>query len=205
MNQTFRGTVAGVSMLFAVSGHGACVPVQGVVTSVPDAACQINGEIKAKWLGQPFEQPDPLLNQIAPIFFPPAAACVSVRAIGTAQLSGFGGLTAVGVRGLDTRETVTPLGYAPFAPDALGVRSTLTGFTAQSVLSGSVSTHGSKKSGTIFTKDTGTAIISTGMTSEILQIVGGTRDFLGATGTIAVAGQELGGIAVYTGEICTAD
>jgi len=51
-------------------------------------------------------------------------------------------------------------------------------------------------------KDTSTST-NTGVVRELLQIVGGSSGFEGARGTISVAGQEIGGIAVYTGEICT--
>jgi hypothetical protein len=94
---------------------------------------------------------------------------------------------------------MTPLAYLD------GVRSTVAGFTSQAVLTGSVGLLRKKKSGTIFTKDTGTSAPNPNgvVVGQVLKIVGGTGDFSGATGTIAVAGQEVGALAVYTGELCT--
>lgn len=47
-------------------------------------------------------------------------------------------------------------------------------------------------------------MITAGGSGRVLKIVGGPAgsDFENATGTLAVAGQEVGGAAVYTGEVC---
>jgi hypothetical protein len=65
------------------------------------------------------------------------------------------------------------------------------------------------RSGTLYTQDTGAITpyipispTDVQMVGQILKIVGGTGGFDGASGTIAVAGQEVGGAAFYTGEIC---
>jgi hypothetical protein len=45
-------------------------------------------------------------------------------------------------------------------------------------------------------------ITAAGFVGQALKIVDGTDDFAGASGEIAEAGQEVGGNAVYRGEVC---
>lgn len=93
---------------------------------------------------------------------------------------------------------MTPLTFPP------GVRSTLQGFTSQAVLNGTVTVGLTKKSGNVYTKDTGVIDLSDGKgnVGQVLKVVGGTAGFSGASGTLTVAGQEVGGLAVYSGKIC---
>lgn len=196
MNGITRRAAACLCVLLASSVQANCLPVQGVVTLTPDPACRVVGAL-GSW--QSGEAPDPLLAM-----FPgadPASVCFAVSGTGTAQFSGFSGLTAVPVAGFDGNFTATPLVYLAAPTSA---RAGLSSFTAQGVLSGRIRFGGINKSGTLFTKDTG-VFGSDGKAAELIKIVGGTGDFQGASGTIAVAGQELGGYAVFTGSICTAN
>jgi hypothetical protein len=88
-------------------------------------------------------------------------------------------------------------GPGPFPPNSAGLQ----GFTSQAALTGSV--QGKKYTGKVYTKDTG-YITPDGFVGQVLLIVGGTDSFAGATGRVAVAGQEVGGSATYTGHICIA-
>lgn len=195
MKTMIRPAAACLFALFAHAGYTACIPVQGVVTLVPDSACRIVGAIAQSWQGT--EAPDLLLAQLPGA--EPAAVCFAASGTGTVQFKGLSGLTTVPVVGADGSVTYSPLIY-PGAPNS--ARSGLTSFTAQGVLSGKLKLANINKSGTLFTKDTG-IFGSDGKAGELIKIVGGTDDFQGASGTIAVAGQEIGGLAVFTGSICT--
>lgn len=159
---------------------------------MPDPACHIVGAV-AGWQGS--EGPELLLALAGA---PPATACFATSGTGVAQFTGYSGLTTVPVVGADGQATKTPQAYV--TPNS--VRATLTSFTAQGVLTGRVGFGSSRKTGTLFTKDTG-IFGNDGKAAEVIKIVGGTGDFQGASGTILVAGQELGGAAIYTGSICT--
>lgn len=187
-----RSAVAFCCALIAGAGHAVCTPVQGVVSLVPDPACNIVGAL-AGWQGS--EAPDTLLAQLGA---PPASVCFATTGVGTAQFTGYSGLTTVPVIGANGQGTITPQAYG--VPNS--VRANLTSFTAQGVLTGRVGFGANRKTGTLFTKDTGT-FVNDGKAAEVIQIVGGTGDFQEATGTILVAGQELGGAAIFTGSICT--
>lgn len=185
------------ALLVSGSSHGGCVPVQGILTTHPDPSCQIVNAL-SNWPAA--EPPDLLLIQADP-GLDPATVCFVTHGYGTARFSGHSGFTAVPVAGSDLNGTATPLLF-PTQPG--GVRSTLSGFTSQAALSGTLGLGRKKRSGTLFTKDTGTTT-QRGVVGQLIMIVGGDRDFEGASGTIAVAGQELGGYALYTGEVCTPD
>lgn len=192
MRRTSKPAVAALATLLAGVSHAACFPVQGVMTAVPDPSCLIKDAV-VNWPTS-IEAPDRLLALIQP---DAPGACVAVSGTGTAQFAGVAGLTSVGAQGL-IGSTVTPLAYEARPGEA---RQGVTGFTAQTALSGAVWLGRKKAVGTLYTKDTG-VIGPDGKVGEILRIVGGTRDLQNASGTIAVAGQEMGGLAIYTGEVC---
>lgn len=225
MKTTIRPAVAALCILFASaaygSGAGKCIPVHGFIQSTPAATCdQVDADNKA-WLllvTEGIEAPDPLLKDIIPNV-PAGDVCLDVKGFGVAQFHGSSGLTAVQVGNwtpdrtyffpLATPLTTPPYPTAspinPFGTTLLsfgsGVRSTLNIFTSQAVLVGKL--HGLE--GTLYTKDTGviTPVSATAlMVGQVLKIVGGTDGFEGASGTIAVAGEEVGGRASYTGEVC---
>ena len=160
------------------------------MTSAPDLSCQIVGAM-ANWPA--VEAPDTLLAQMQPAASSPV--CFAIWGTGTAQFSGVAGLTSVAIQGADSQVSVTPLAYVG------GARSTITGFTAQAVLNGTMVIGRKKVAGTLYTKDAG-VIGADGRVGEILKIVGGSGGLENASGTIAVAGQEVGGVAIYTGEVC---
>ena len=143
--------------------------------------------------------------------------CLRIDVSGTVKASGYSMLTSVGLvpqtgaatpfcfyvplngPGDETRGCAVNLGGGPVPvpPTSAGLQ----GFTSQAALTGRV--QGNKYQGTVYTKDTGT-ITADGFVGQILLIVGGTGSFAGATGRVAVAGQEVGGSATYTGHICIA-
>jgi len=196
-----RPAVASLCILFASTaygfGGGSCIPVTGVVQSVPDPTCAIKTDPKYSWPGT-VEAADPLLVNFG---VPAEQACLTIRGFGTAQFSGVSGLTTVGVGNPQAGNSATPLGFAPAT-----VRSGLTVFTSQAVLNGQVYAGRKLLKGTLYTKDTGVIELAptSGKVGQILKIVGGGGDFAGASGTITVAGQELGGFAFYSGEVCGA-
>jgi hypothetical protein len=187
--------VAGLFVLYASASSAACIPAQGLVTLTPDPACRIFGAMST-WSAP--EAPDAFLGAPPGPGAPPPV-CFSAVGTGTVQFSGFSGLTTVPVAGVDGNVTVAPLVY-PIP--SVGLRSSARAFTSQSVLNSKIAVGRDRKSGTLFTKDTGN-ITNDGKAAEIIMIAGGTGGFAGASGTIEVAGQELGGFAVYTGTICT--
>lgn len=96
MRRISKPAVAVLATLLAGVSHAACYPVLGLVTSVPDPNCQIVGAM-ANW-PSPAEAPDPLLAQMQlPL---PDPVCFAISGTGTAQFSGFSGLTSVAVEGL---------------------------------------------------------------------------------------------------------
>jgi hypothetical protein len=140
--------------------------------------------------------------------YPPSGpfTCLRIDVSGTVKASGYSVLTSVQL----FPESATPFcfldvtrgcavnpggGPGPFPPTSAGLQ----GFTSQAALTGRV--QGNKYQGTVHTKDTG-YITADGFVGQVLLIVGGTGSFEGATGRVAVAGQEVGGSAIYTGHIC---
>ena len=200
MKMITRPAMATLSIVFASTAYGfggACIPLTGVVQTAPDGGCTIRAAQSA-WSGS--ELPDPLLADVLPPSVPAASLCFTVKGFGTAQFSGSAGLTTVLAGNRTPQGEFVPRGPTPLTFES-GVRAGLTNFTAQTVLTGKVFAGPKQLSGKLYTKDTGT-ITADGKVAEILKIVGGTKGFAGASGTIAIAGQELGGFAVYTGEIC---
>jgi len=76
-------------------------------------------------------------------------------------------------------------------------------FTSQVALEGTIRKNpfSTEYTGTVYTKDTG-IITADGFVGQVLLIVGGMGPFAGATGRVGVTGQEGGGLASYTGEMC---
>ncbi len=226
MKTTIRPAVATLCILFASAAHGSgagrCIPVHGFIQSTPAATCaQVQADNEAWLLTEGVEAPDPLLKDILSNV-PAGDVCLDIKGSGVAHFHGSSGLTAVQVGnwtppgqppfyplaipptatdpGYPTASPINPFGTTPLNFGS-GVRSTLTVFTSQAVLVGKL--HGLK--GTLYTKDTGviTPLSATAaMVGQVLKIVGGRGDFEGASGTIAVAGEEVGGRASYTGEVC---
>lgn len=202
MKKITRPAVATLCILFASaaygSGGGKCIPVHGFVQSAPAANCEkVIAENRAWPPG--IEAADALLIDLMP-FLPPQNVCLDIKGFGVAQFAGSSGLTSV------VAASQFPPAWLPGAGAAAtplvfssGVRSSsgLAVFTSQAVLEGKL--HGLE--GKLYTKDTG-VITSDGIVGQVLKIVGGSLDFKGATGTIAVAGQEVGGLASYSGEVC---
>ncbi len=187
-------TKSAISTLFLVCASAAyaapeCIPVDGTVTSEADGSCNIY----AAW---PNELP---MGQLGG-WFP--GSCFALTGKGKAKFTGFSGLTIAGVNQIpnfDQPATATPLifpGDPIRSPDPLN-NDYLTVFTSNAVLTGKLR----NLKGTLYTQDTG-AITADGVVGQVLKIVGGTDGFDGAYGTIAVAGQEVGGAALYTGEVC---
>ena len=195
MKPVIRLTMTTVLLACAGSGFAAaggvkdavCIPVDGTVTSTVDPTCGINGA----W---PYAPPSP----------PGWLGCFVIEGKGKAKFKGYSGTTSVPVvnPGNPSVVTATPLLFPPTSlPDA---RSQVVVFTSNAALTGKLVTG---RSGTLYTQDTGaitpvdpSAPIKT--VGQILKIIGGTDDFDGATGTIAVAGDEVGGAAFYTGQVC---
>ncbi len=184
-----------VAGLFAVAAGTAfaatCTQVYGLVNTTPDATCGIVP------LSSGFPDGSDFLLASLP-GQNPAAVCFTIQGTGTARFKGYSGLTAIGVMNQLGQQSATPFAYDG------GARATLTGFTAQAVLTGTLGIGPKQKSGTLYTKDTGT-ITNDGKVGQILKIVGGSGGFANATGTVAVAGQEVGGFAIYTGDVCLPD
>lgn len=213
MKRTTRSAITTVFLVCASTVYAAgagnsgrhderlCIPVDGTVSSTFDSDCHIIGN----W---PATLPEGTDQLLALLGANPADVCFAIKGEGKAKFSGFSGLTAVLVAnqvlpGATTTPLIFPTAYSP-PPDQtpIGVRAGLSVFTSQAKLTGRVK----DRSGTLYTKDTG-AIIGEGfpgqgMVGQVLKIVGGTGDFEDASGTIAVAGQEVGGAAFYTGEVC---
>ncbi len=173
-----------------------CIPVDGTVTSA-FAAPDENGYC-AIWGVWPVVNSQPLGDPFT--WLPPSMAnptCLTLTGKGKARFTGLSGITSVGVvNPFPTLPTfsATPLGFATPPGSA---RSDLTVFTSNAVLTGKLR----NLSGNLYTQDSG-VITTAGFVGQVLKIVGGTDGFAGATGEIAVAGQEVGGEAFYTGEIC---
>lgn len=191
MKPMIRLTMTAVMLACAGTGyagghdHGpVCIPVDGTVTSIPDPSC---GIYKA-WPGS------------QPQWVP--GACFVIEGKGKAKFKGFSGLTSVAVVNPANTNvvTATPLVFAVTPPDA---RADVNVFTSNAALAGKLVTG---RSGILFTQDTGAIAPDIGgqmqIVGQILKIVGGTDDFDGASGIIAVAGDEVGGAAFYTGQIC---
>lgn len=182
--------------------NGTLISGAGVITSSPAGAADVAGCTTAY---ASFPSPDPLY--IAPNGQP---VCQVIETSGTAKLTGYSLITSSTLVGADGAATSTP-GCFPFDPvrgcGTVGDPASafppgsagMTVFTSQAVLSGSL--NGKKYQGTVFTKDTG-AITASGFVGQVLQIVGGTGDFAGASGLIGLHGQELGGFASYSVSIC---
>ena len=124
--------------------------------------------------------------------------CLRIDVSGTVKASGHSVLTNVPLSGGGNTPFCLPDGTRGCDPLT---SAGLQGFTSQAALTGRV--HGNKYQGKVYTKDTG-YITPDGFVGQILLVVGGTGDFAGATGRVAVAGQEVGGSASYTGRICIA-
>ncbi len=193
-------TKSAISTLFLVCASAAyadplCIPVDGTVTSAfadPDN----NGycEIWTVWPSQPNPPQWTWLPSIAE-----QSSCLTLTGKGKAKFTGLSGLTIVGVASQipPNPASMTPL---VFPDDPIRFKSPddyLTVFTSNAVLTGKVRNY----SGSLYTQDTG-VITKAGFVGQVLKIVGGTGDFEGATGEIAVAGQEVEGNAFYTGEVC---
>lgn len=189
---------------------GTVVPINGVVTSTPVSPNDPDPDVakgcrKAVRLGD-VASPDGALMPLV---------CLKIVASGTAKASGYSVLTSVPVASLvpdpDPDSVSTPFcfpgdatrGGCPSAPSTTApspeTSAGLQGFTSQAALRGSV-LEGQYR-GTIYTKDTG-YITADGFVGQVLLIVGGTGSFQDATGRVAVAGQEVGGLATYTGHVC---
>ena len=204
-------TIAAESSSAAAECTGTVVNLKGVVTSTPASPSDpaaLAGCYNAAVLGG-LPVADPPLD-------PPV--CLRIDVSGTVKASGYSMLTRVPVFSADgpattpfcfylppsgpgdaTRGCGVDVGGAtvPFPPSSAGLQ----GFTSQAALTGSV--LGKKYEGTVYTKDTG-YITADGFVGQVLLLVGGTGSFVGATGRVAVAGQEVGGFADYTGHICVA-
>lgn len=222
MKTITRPAVASLCILFASTaygfGGGSCIPVTGVVQSVPDPTC---GVLSAMNGWPQSEAPDQFLAALPPTpGVGPGDVCLAIKGFGTAQFSGFSGLTAVPVGNWTPSQTGPTTPFVPLAPTsstlnpygatpfnfATGVRAGLTVFTSQAVLKGKVYAGRKLLEGSLYTKDTGVIELAPtgGKVGQILKIVGGNGAFAGASGTITVAGQELGGFAFYSGEVCGA-
>lgn len=186
--------MATVLLACAGSGYAAaggvkgpvCIPVDGTVTSVPLLNCN--------------DVPPQLTG---PGFLPdggPTPVCFRIEGKGKAKFSGYSRLTSAAVRNPAAPGTVTatPLEF-PFDP----VRAYINVFTSSAVLTGKMVTG---RSGTLFTQDTGVITPDVDgqmqIVGQLLKIAGGTDDFDAASGIIAVAGDEVGGAAFYTGQVC---
>lgn len=193
------------SALIATAAHGACFPLSGVVTSAPTEAGDCAG------LSEEFLDlhvvPDTAVQFPAIPF-----TCFKIRGQGApgVKFRGVSEFTSVVVAGVGPSGGVaaTPLVFP--VPEAS--RANLLGFSSQAVLSGKVG----KLRGKILTKDTGyIAALDPDVTDvlqaedqivgQVLNIVGGEGDFEQAYGAIGVAGNELGGFAQFTGQICVPD
>ncbi len=138
----------------------------------------------------------------------PAHVCFRIAGKGKAKIEGASSFsrltTALAVNPFNPGVvTATLLLFPPLDPS--NVRADLTVFTSNASLTGKIRNY----SGTLYTMDTGVITQPTPPGGEqtvgqVLKIVGGSpgSDFEGASGTIAVAGQEVGGGAFYTGEVC---
>ena len=192
---TANGVVMGNS--YAPDGCvGTVVNIAGVVTSRPanlSNSTDVAGCLALKDAGDlPME---PLV-------------CLRISVSGTVKASGYSVLTRVPLVAADGSVGTTPFcfptdqtrgcvdaGGTPFPPTSAGMQ----GVSSKARLTGTV--LGRKYSGTVLTKDQG-FITPDGFVGQILLIEGGTGSFEGATGRAAVAGQEIGGVAYYTGHIC---
>ncbi len=190
------GIVSAALLAFTTlpSYAGTCHSVAGVVTSFPDPACQVENEF-------PQDQADWYLPGV-----PNKDRCFTVIGLGTAAFRGAAGLTTVPVADVNGGVITTPLGFPPVPPFPNSDRGNLTGFTSQAVLTGRL--KGLR--GSLYTKDTGYIVPdpdpATGAwVGQVLIIVGGTGGFENATGTISVAGKEVGGWANYSGFVCEGD
>lgn len=180
-------TKSAISTLFLVCASAAyadtlCIPVDGTVTSETDAACKIHEE--NAW---PNTLPVPVWVE---------SACFALTGKGKARFTGYSGLTSAVAVNSSAQFAATPLVFQP-QDDLDTARANLTVFTSNAVLTGKLR----NLRGTLYTQDTG-VITADGIVGQVLKIVGGTEGFDRATGTIAVAGQEVGGAAFYTGEVC---
>ncbi len=181
-------------------GHAdrVCIPVDGTVTTTP-IACE---------LILPGGPPSALSsNPWGTVQWLPQ--CFLTEGKGKARFSGSSQLTMEVVQSLVPEAYIppplAPLSLTPLTFPSEAVRSQLNVFTSNAMLTGKIRNY----TGTLYTKDTGviTVDITPGgeqTVGQVLKIVGGSpgSDFEGATGMIAVAGQEVGGGAFYTGEVC---
>jgi len=181
-----------------------CIPVDGTVTS-EYINCSVTVEFQAALcpLGEGFGP-----GQCIPENASPTPVCFRITGKGKARILGdksFSRLTVVPVVDpFAPALTATPLVF-PLREDPSNERANLSVFTSNASLTGKIRSY----SGTLYTRDTGVITEPTAPDGEqtvgqVLKIVGGSpgSDFEGATGTIAVAGQEVGSGAFYTGEVC---
>ena len=203
MKTTTRSAIATALLMCTgtsyAGGHGGggdlCIPVDGTVTATVDDNCGIQDP--GRWPGP------------APSWVPTSSVpvCFTLKGEGKAKFNGFSGLISVFVS-TPPPPGLPPVGVTPliFPGAPTDARSNIMVFTSNAVLTGKLVTG---RSGTLYTQDTGAITpyipispTDVQMVGQILKIVGGTGGFDGASGTIAVAGQEVGGAAFYTGEIC---
>jgi hypothetical protein len=133
-------------------------------------------------------------------FFPRNPVCFRISGKGKARIraaDSYSRLTTEVAANEQGQFAATPLVFPPQV--AGNPRADLTAFTSNASLTGRVR----NLQGTLWTRDTG-VITADGIVGQVLKVVGGPpgSDFERATGTLAVAGQEVGGAAFYTGEIC---
>ena len=185
--------------LIAGTTYATCFPVSGVVTSVPSDFENCLG-IAERFSDQGVNTDTPL------------GACFQVRGRGApgVEFEGFSEFTSV------VAASAVPNGGVAATPLTFAftdiTRANLLGFTSQAALTGKIR----NLRGTILTKDTGyIAALDPSVTDilqaeeqivgQVLNIVGGEGDFADAYGAIGVAGEELGGFAQFTGQICVPD
>lgn len=198
-------TKSAISTLFLVCASAAyadplCIPVDGTVSSTPIACSQIPPEVFSELC--PYGVFDPYQPHVPGMCLPELTdpVCFRISGKGKAKIEGahsFSRLTTDVAANQLYQAAVTPLVFPPQAPG--NPRADLTVFTSSASLTGKVR----HLKGTLHTRDTG-VITAGGIVGQVLKIVGGPAgsDFENATGTLAVAGQEVGGAAVYTGEVC---
>jgi len=202
-------TKSAISTLFLLCASTAyadplCIPVDGTVSSTPIPCVDIPEPLRST-LCTPFNPENIVPGMCLPEVINPVTGvtdpvCFRISGKGKAKIEGehsFSRLTFE-VAANQSGGILTPLVF-PSQQDPGNPRADLTVFTSSASLTGKVR----NLKGTLHTRDTG-VITAGGVVGQVLKIVGGSpgSDFEGATGTIAVAGQEVGGAAVYTGEVC---
>jgi hypothetical protein len=143
-------------------------------------------------------------------------SCLGVLAKGDVEMTGHSVITTAPVNSLvpGAGTTQTPICFAGDPTRGCGVpgqpentppptAAGLNGFTSRAKIAGTVRERpwSTRYEGEVYTRDSG-YITPDGFVGQILLVEKGTGDLADSSGRIGVAGQEVGGFAIYRGEVC---